>query len=72
MTATIYTHEYGVYTINTMTTELAWQGMSEFGVDDCNTEDRLIEWEDAPDDQGVKHLLDWAVKNDFIFDYDFD
>ncbi|RAM09876.1 hypothetical protein DPF85_05915 [Limosilactobacillus fermentum] len=72
MTATINTRENGIYTINTKSAELAWQGMSEFGVDDCQTEQRLIEWQDAPDDQGVKHLLDWAVENGFIFSYDFD
>lgn len=72
MTATIKTNEYGIYTINTRTAELAWQGMSEFGVDDCQTEDRLIEWEDAPDDRGVDYLLDWAVENGFISSYDFD
>ena len=72
MKATIYTHDYGVYTINTRTAELAWQGLSELGIDDCQTEDRLIEWQYAPDDQGVKHLLGWAVEHGFIFDYDFD
>lgn len=72
MTAAIYTTENGIYTINTKNAELAWQGMSEFGIDDCQTEDRLIEWQDAPDDRGVKHLLGWAVENGFIFDYDFD
>lgn len=72
MTATINTRENGIYTVNTKSAELAWQGMSEFGVDDCQNEGRLIEWQDAPDDQGVKHLLDWAVENGFIFDYDFD
>lgn len=72
MTATINTRENGIYTINTRTAEIAWQGLSEFGVDDCQSEDRLIDWEYAPDDQGVEHLLDWAVENGFIFDYDFD
>lgn len=72
MTATINTTEYGIYTINTKSTELAWQGMSEFGVDDCQTEGRLIEWQDAPDDRGVEYLLDWAVENGFISSYYFD
>lgn len=72
MTATINTRENGIYTINTKNAEIAWQGMSEFGVDNCQTEDRLIDWEYAPDDRGVKYLLDWAVENDFIFSYDFD
>lgn len=72
MTATIYTHEYGVYTIKTKNAEVAWEGLSEFGVDDCQTDQRLIDWQYAPDDQGVKHLLDWAVEHGFIFDYDFD
>lgn len=72
MTATIYTTENGIYMINTKNAEVAWQGLSEFGVDNCQTEDRLIDWQYAPDDQGVKHLLDWAVENDFISSYDFD
>lgn len=72
MTATIYTHEYGVHTINTKTAELAWQGLSECGVDDCGTEQRLIEWQYAPDDRGVEYLLDWAVEHGFIFDYEFE
>lgn len=72
MIAIIDTRENGIYEVKADTAELAWQGMSEFGVDDCQTEGRLIEWQDAPDDRGVKHLLDWAVENDFIFDYDFD
>ncbi len=66
MTATIYTHEYGVYTLNTKTAELVWQGLSEFGIDDYGTENRLIEWQYAPDNQGVKHLLDWAVEHYLI------
>lgn len=72
MIAIIDTRENGIYEVKADTAELAWQGMSEFGVDDCQTEGRLIEWQDAPDDRGVKHLLDWAVENDFIFSYDFD
>ena len=70
MKAMISTREHGGYTINTKSAELAWQGMSEFGVDDCQTEDRLIAWQYAPDDQGVKHLLDWAVEHGFILDYE--
>lgn len=70
MIATINTRENGVYEINADTAELAWQGMSELGVDGCQTEQRLIEWQYAPDDQGVKHLLEWAAENCFIFGYD--
>ena len=72
MEATIDTRENGIYSINIETAELAWQGMSEFGVDDCEAEERLIEWQDAPDDRGIEHLLDWAVANGFILSYDFD
>lgn len=72
MKATIETEENGIYTINAEDAELAWQGMSEFGVDDCQSENRLIEWQYAPDDRGVKCLLDWAVENGFISSYDFD
>lgn len=71
-TCTINTRENGIYTINAKSAEIAWQGMSEFGVDDCQTEQRLIEWQYAPDDQGVKHLLDWAVEHGFISSWDFD
>lgn len=72
MIAVIDTRENGIYEVKADTAELAWQGMSEFGVDDCQTEGRLIEWQDAPDDWGVEYLLDWAVENDFISNYDFD
>lgn len=72
MIAIIDTRENGIYEVKADTAELAWQGMSEFGVDDCQTEGRLIEWQDAPDDRGVEYLLDWAVENDFISSYDFD
>ena len=71
-TCTNDTPETEIYTINAKSAEIAWQGMSEFGVDDCQTEQRLIEWQYAPDDRGVEYLLDWAVENDFISSYDFD